>query len=385
MDILYEGTVALAPGETFSVTAYNSGTAYDVSETTPLGALQAAATAGGFIYEVTDKNYENSGALLLDNVGDYHFVKGGSKWLAYVNGDYKDGYNNPAGALNLIELVDGDRVEFYYGDSASTDYNAVKAAATAAVKTVVSLAPAMDVLYDGEVALAPGETFSVTAYNSGKAYTVKKNTPLGALQAAATAAGFTYDVTDKNIENSGALLLDNIGDYPYVKGGSQWRAYVNGEYKDGYNNPAGALNLIELVEGDKVEFYYAAGISDPADLDAVKAAATAAVKTVAVTGVAPTDWTLQLTGARQEIVTKAYFEEGLDWPISPGVWTDDDGNVWGGMPLWLLVWLMMTPMAPYSALSELAAQAMSNLRRRVEDNPDMPQLPATTVTSSPIP
>ncbi|MGI5941888.1 MAG: NosD domain-containing protein [Pelotomaculaceae bacterium] len=360
VDILYEGTVALAPGETFSVTAYNSGTAYDVSETTPLGALQAAATAGGFIYEVTDKNYENSGALLLDNVGDYHFVKGGSKWLAYVNGDYKDGYNNPAGALNLIELVDGDRVEFYYGDSASTDYNAVKAAATAAVKTVVSLAPAMDVLYDGEVALAPGETFSVTAYNSGKAYTVKKNTPLGALQAAATAAGFTYDVTDKNIENSGALLLDNIGDYPYVKGGSQWRAYVNGEYKDGYNNPAGALNLIELVEGDKVEFYYAAGISDPADLDAVKAAATAAVKTVAVTGVAPTDWTLQLTGARQEIVTKAYFEEGLDCRPSHRVsWTDDDGNVWGGMPLWLLVGMVDDDpdgAGHFSFNDELAAQ-----------------------------
>ena len=54
-------------------------------------------------------------------------------------------------------------------------------------------------------------------------------------------------------------------------------AAYNGEYKDGYNNPAGALNLIELVEGDKVEFYYAAGISDPA-ADAVKAAA--AVKTV---------------------------------------------------------------------------------------------------------
>jgi hypothetical protein len=108
----------------------------------------------------------------------------------------------------------------------------------------------IDVLFDGTVFLAPGETFTVTAYNSGQEYTVKKNTPLGALHAASVASGFSYEVTDKNYENSGALLLDNIGDYNYVKGGSQWYAYVNGVLKDGYNKPEGALNLIELVSGD---------------------------------------------------------------------------------------------------------------------------------------
>jgi DMSO/TMAO reductase YedYZ molybdopterin-dependent catalytic subunit/frataxin-like iron-binding protein CyaY len=339
VDVIYDGTVTLDPGKTFTVNAYNTpGSNYTINEATPLGALHAASIAAGFIYEVTDKNYGSSGALLLDNVGDYHYVKGGSQWYAYVNDVFKDGYNNPAGALNLIELVDGDRVEFYYANSDSTDYDAVKAAATAAVKTVVSLAPAMDVLYDGEVALTPGETFSVTAYNSGKAYTVSKTTPLGALHAASIAGGFTYAVTDKKYGESGALLLDDIGDYPYVKGGSKWLAYVNGEYKDGYDNPAWALNLIELVDGDKVEFYYAAGISDPTDLDAVKAAATAAVKTVAATGVAPTDWTLQLTGVRQEIVTRDYFEQGLACsPTHRVSWTDEDDNVWEGMPLWLLV------------------------------------------------
>ncbi|TEB08062.1 Endo-1,4-beta-xylanase A precursor [Pelotomaculum schinkii] len=199
--------------------------------------------------------------------------------------------------------------------------------------------PAVDVLYDGTVVLTPGETFSVTAYNSGEEYTVKKNTPLGALQAAATVSGFTYDVTDKNYAASGALLLDNVGDYPYVKGGSKWYAYVNDVYKDGYNNGDDALNLIELVDGDKVEYYYAAGIAAPADLDAVKAAATAAVKTVVATGIAPTDWTLQLSGAKNASVTKAYFEDALACPSSGHqvTWTDGDGNVWGGVPLWLLV------------------------------------------------
>ncbi len=341
MDVLYEGTVALAADETFTVTAYNSSVVYTVYETTPLGALQAAATAGGFTYDVTDKNYAASGALLLDNVGSYPYVKGGSKWLAYVNDAYKDGYNNADGALNLIELVNGDKVEFYYaaGITDPNNLNAVKAAATATVKTVMAEPTTIDVLYDGTVNLASDETFTVTAYNSGTEYTVDETTPLGALQAAATVAGFTYDVTDKNYAASGALLLDNVGSYPYVKGGSKWLAYVNDAYKDGYNNADGALNLIELVNGDKVEFYYAAGITDPNNLNAVKAAATAAVKTVMATGVTPTNWTLQLSGAKDATVTKADFEAGLACSSSGHqvFWTDEDGNEWGGVPLWLLV------------------------------------------------
>lgn len=203
--------------------------------------------------------------------------------------------------------------------------------------------PTIDVLYEGTVSLTPEETFGVTAYNSSVSYTVSETTPLGALQA----TGLTYDATDKNYAASGALLVDNVGDYDFVKGGSKWLAYVNDVYKDGYNNAAGALNLIQLVDGDKVEYYYAAGISDPTDITAVKAAATAAVKTVAATGVAPTDWTLQLSGAKDESVTKAYFEQGLACSSSGHqvTWTDDKGtpedtsddDVWGGVPLWLLV------------------------------------------------
>jgi PKD repeat protein len=65
---------------------------------------------------------------------------------------------------------------------------------------------AMDVLYDGTVNLTPGETFDKTAYNSSVVYTaISKTTPLGALQEAAEASGFTYDVTDKNFATSGTL------------------------------------------------------------------------------------------------------------------------------------------------------------------------------------
>ena len=156
VDVLFDGTVTLTPGATFDVIPYNNLSAsYTVNETTPLGALEAT----GLSYDVTDKNYGASGALLLDNIGTYLYQKTPRKaWYAYVNDVYKDGYNNPAGGLNLIALNDGDTVEFYYVNGTvadPTDLTAVKAAATAAVKTVadISTGPVMDVLYDGTVTL----------------------------------------------------------------------------------------------------------------------------------------------------------------------------------------------------------------------------------------
>jgi hypothetical protein len=154
----------------------------------------------------------------------------------------------------------------------------------------------MDVLYDGTVLLTPGQTFDVvTNYlvPEGTTYTVDVDTPLGALNTAANSAVFTYEVTDKNYASSGSLLLDNVSTYLRDKtNGIYWYAYVNDVYKDGFNNHDDGLNIIKLTNGDTVEFYYAAGITDPADLVAVKAAATAAVKTVVTDGSVPSDWTL---------------------------------------------------------------------------------------------
>ncbi len=343
---LFNGTVTLTPGETFTKQAYNNVTGiYTVNRTTPLGALDIAASTAGFTYDVTDKNYETSG-LLLDNIGTYLYQKTPRKsWYAYVNDVYKDGYNNKPNALNVIELSDGDRVEFYYVNGTvadATNLAAVKANASAAVKIVADTTPGptMDVLFDGTVMLTPGETFTKVAYNSGTSYTINRTTPLGALNVAANTAGFTYDVTDKNYETSG-LLLDNIGTYLYQKTPRKaWYAYVNDVYKDGYNNKPNALNVIELSDGDRVEFYYVNGtVADATNLAAVKANASAAVKTVASTGVTPTDWSIVLNGAKTQTVTKTYFEQGLACPSSGHLvnWTDTDGNVWSGVPLWLLV------------------------------------------------
>ncbi len=205
----------------------------------------------------------------------------------------------------------------------------------------VSATPAITELFNGTVTLTPGETFTKQAYNNVTGiYTVNRTTPLGALDVAASTAGFTYDVTDKNYETSG-LLLDNIGTYLYQKTPRKsWYAYVNDVYKDGYNNKPNALNVIELSDGDRVEFYYVNGtVADATNLAAVKANASVAVKTVASTGVTPTDWSIVLNGAKTQTVTKTYFEQGLACPSSGHQvnWTDFDGNVWSGVPLWLLV------------------------------------------------
>jgi hypothetical protein len=49
------------------------------------------------------------------------------------------------------------------------------------------------------------------------------------------------------------------------------------------------------------------------------------------------EWTLVLTGALIENMTRATFESGVNEQCHGLNWTDSNNNVWTGMPLWLLV------------------------------------------------
>jgi len=345
-DVLFDGTVMLTPGEIFTVTAYNNASGiYPVNRTTPLGALDKVATQQGFTYNVTDKKYASNEVLLLDDVGKY-IRKQPGYWYAYVNNVYKDGYNGKSYGLNVIELADGDQVNFYYaaGVTNPSDPAVVIGNATAAVKIKVDIGgtgPAPDVLFDGTVTLAEGETFTVVAYNNASGiYTVSRTTPLGALDKVATQEGFTYNVTDKRWQYDQVVMLDDVGQYIRKQPG-YWYAYVNNVYKDGYGNHANGLNVIELADNDQVNFYYAAGVTNPSDPAVVIGNATAAVKIKVDIGgtVEVPDWILSLEGAKETTVTQTYFEQGLACSSSGHWvnWTDNDGNVWGGVPLWLLV------------------------------------------------
>ena len=302
VDTIYDGTVTLTPGETFTKNAYNNVTnVYTINRTTPLGALDKVASQQGFTYNVTDKRWQYDQVLLLDDVSQY-LRKSPGYWYAYVNGAYKDGYGNHANGLNVIELANNDQVNFYY--STGTNLTA-PTDALAAVKIKVNIqppGPVVDTLFDGTVTLTPGETFTKQAYNNvtGGLYTINRTTPLGALDKVATLQGFTYNVTDKRWEYDQALLLDDIGQYLNKKP-NIWYAYVNGVFKDGYGNHANGLNVIELSNNDQVSFYYSPN-KDPNPIEN----ATAIVKIkVNIGGSQPVDdWTLSLNGYRPRVLLR---------------------------------------------------------------------------------
>ncbi len=207
---------------------------------------------------------------------------------------------------------------------------------TTCVLAGTPVAAAINTIFDGSVDLTPGETFNVEAYNNPPYnYTVNRTTPLGALDAVAASEGFIYNVTDKRWSSDGVLLLDDFGPYLFKKP-NVWYGYVNDVYKDGYGNHANGLNVIELADDDQVNFYYAPNKDPNPVLNA-----TDVVKIRVNTTAQPpaSSWTLSLSGARDTVIPRTLFEEGLACPSSGHqvFWTDTNGDVWGGVPLWFLV------------------------------------------------
>ena len=58
IDTIYDGTVTLIPGETFTkMPTTMLPELYTINRTTPLGALDKVASLQGFTYDVTDKRW----------------------------------------------------------------------------------------------------------------------------------------------------------------------------------------------------------------------------------------------------------------------------------------------------------------------------------------
>jgi PGF-pre-PGF domain-containing protein len=325
-DVIFEGPASLGDGNV-TVTA-SSGADYSIKSLTPLGALETVAKAEGFTYKVTDKKWIDSGILMLDDIGSYPFIKSQKSWSCYVNGVVLDDYGNPStDGLNKRVLVNGDRVNFYYGlKGGTTPENA-----EAAVLITARLTNA-DIIYSGEVTLGAGNV-TVTA-SSGADYSITSLTPLGALETVAKTESFTYKVTDKKWIDSGILMLDDIGSYPFIKNQKSWSCYVNDVVLDDYGNPStDGLNKRVLVNGDRVNFYY--GLKGGTTPENAEAAVFITVKVAS----APGDWTLSLKGKTTQTFTKVDFEQSISCQSShKATWTDPaTGDVWAGMPLWMLV------------------------------------------------
>ncbi|MFV9676707.1 MAG: hypothetical protein ACNYVW_03550 [Methanosarcinales archaeon] len=199
---------------------------------------------------------------------------------------------------------------------------------------IYSTESAPDVFFDNSVTLTEGY-FTLAAYNTGIEYSVNNLTPLGALDAAATAGAFGYNVTDKKYLSGGILMLDDIQDYKYNKSGSDkwaWSCSVNDHVLDDWGNPeTEGLNIYALQDKDVVYYYYGnVALPDYRSEDAI-----AAVRITVNTTLS--DWDLELVGAVTETVTKAAFGEGVACGHYAN-WTDPaTGEFWEGIPLWCIV------------------------------------------------
>jgi len=338
---LYNGTVTLVQGETFNKTAYNSGTNYTINKTTPLGALQTAATSGGFGYEVTDKRWSLDQVLLLDNVSTY--TKATGKWYAYVNGVYKDGFGNHANGLNVIELANNDQVNFYY--ASSTDPNPV-VNATAVVKTKANI---------GSVPTTPDWTLSLIG---AKNTTVSKTFFEQGLACPSSGHQVFWNDTDGNTWGGVPLwfLIGMIDDNPDV-----------GPYHYNFNDSIAAQGYsIKVSSGDgwdttlasqaiaRNDSYIVANTLNgqplPTNLTSGKLSWPLHLKGPAVFGgqqvgnitkieltglpQPPTEWKLTLEGDVIDTIKQSYFIDAIACHHNV-TWTDaSTGTVWQGVSLW---------------------------------------------------
>ncbi|QSZ66557.1 PGF-pre-PGF domain-containing protein [Methanofollis aquaemaris] len=344
-DEIFNDGVTLTEG-TFNLDV--AGEAHVVNTLTPFGALDAAATKGGFTYVVNN----NQDKLVLDAIDKYQFEKKVQGWECYVNGKKLAYWGNYAeeGYPNY-PLKDGDKVVFCYGPDGVTPENAV---AAVLIDVAVGEDPfaGKTVIFNGGVTLTEG---TYTQESAGQTYEVGNYTPFGALHAASIAGNFDY-LTNVKYEK---IILDAIADFQFVKHEAGWECYVNGkmlDYWDSYETE-GYPNY-PLHDGDEVIFYYGP--------DGSPEAATAVVAITVNGGTPPspgTDWTLSLKGACDATVTKAEFEKGIACLSSHRAsWTDPDtGDVWAGMPLWMLVAMVDDEEggSHYTFNDELAAEGYS--------------------------
>ena len=113
------------------------------------------------------------------------------------------------------------------------------------------------------------------------------------------------------------------------------------DYSDGprlfYNTPDGIFGADDmracLAEeywhyywADKIQYPSAAGVSNKN------------IATIAIKPAPREDWSLTLTGAITDTISRSYFESGKACSMGrhSATWTDGEGHVWSGMPLWVL-------------------------------------------------
>ncbi|MCT8336492.1 DUF4430 domain-containing protein [Methanoculleus sp. Afa-1] len=249
-DFTWEGAVSLTDGQTFTVTPFNNASeTYTFNRTSALGALDAAATAGGFNYTVQETTW---GPFLYSIGGIAYNETSWDSWIYSVNGVTAD-----VGAADY-QLTDGGVVTYWYGAWGSTPDTA---GAVVNITVSIPATPAPTPTPGGgggggdsppsriTVTLQPG-TFNITAENSGKTHTVNRQTALGALDA----TGIAYTIDDSYYQEYGSLFLNSIRGRA-SEGMRGWMYQVNG------GSPAVGANAYTVTSGDEVVFFWSESMS----------------------------------------------------------------------------------------------------------------------------
>lgn len=337
-EIVYNGEVTLGD-EDVTVTA-DSGKEYTVCSLTPLGALETVAKAEGLTYTVTDKKWDFSGILLLNDIWKYTYGNDKS-WCCYVNGVPLDDFSNPAtDGLNTRALADGDRVIFYYGTKGATTPANAEATLLLTIQSTVapvdwtlSLKGACDETVTKaefekalpckghSVSWTDPETSDVWAgmplwmlvamiddEESGSHYTFNDDLVAEGYSVKVTSRdGHSINIPSAEIAKKGDSFIVantlNGETLPQTIGEKEkkcWPLQIKGSAADA-GQLVGAIASIELV-----------GLPEPSE-----------------------GWTLKICGAVNDTITQAEFEEvGCHGTVE---YTDDKNRVWSGVPLWLLV------------------------------------------------
>ncbi len=214
---------------------------------------------GGFTFNASDAWYASFGSFLLEDINgianDAWGAPNAHSWALYLNGA------PTSVGLGGNNLAEGDTVTFYYCPSDPVTYaNLIDEATYIVDIDVIVDSGAPEYIFDGDVTVYTGETFSFVPSNDASAsYTINRTTDLGALDNAATMGGFTFNASDDWYESYGSFLLEDINgianeDWTQSNAHS-WALYLNGA-------PASAgLGANNLADGDTLTFYYCP--SDP--------------------------------------------------------------------------------------------------------------------------
>ncbi|QYZ79322.1 hypothetical protein E2N92_07725 [Methanofollis formosanus] len=207
-----------------------------------------------------------------------------------------------------------------------------------------------EVLYDDQVNLTPGTTVYCTP-NSGIRYCIDNMSLYGALATSAAERGLIFSVEDRSWNpRLHSQVVSEIAGYRETEG-MEWNCTVNGEPVLLSSAEDGICSHI-LKDGDDVIVFYGKKGSGS---DEAGALLRLRVHSLSGHGDATETWNLALKGVSETSTGPGMYASALR--CHGEAYTDADGAVWSGVPVWFYIGLVDGEESPHHPMlsSHLAA------------------------------